>query len=125
MFIKNHNKKATVWNNNPISYSTVINNVNNIVTLIDNIPAEKIAIYSENRPEWIYTFFAGWRKDTTVVPIDHLSTADEVAYIINDCRPEILFISKEKKEVINEALAQIDYDFKVMIFEDLPEESPG
>ncbi len=123
MFLKDHKKTAIVWNDNPINYSSVVSKVNNIGTLIDDIPAEKIAIYSENRPEWIYAFFAGWKMDATVVPIDHLSTADEVAYIINDCRPEILFISKEKEEIINEVLKQIDYDFKVMIFEDLPEES--
>lgn len=123
MNIKNHNKTAIIWNDEPIDYSTVIKNVNNTYSLIKNIPAEKIAIFSENRPEWIYAFYAGWKKDATVVPIDHMSTAEEVVYILSDCKPEVLFISGEKIEIIKEALNQVDYNPEVMIFEDLPMDS--
>ena len=95
MFLKDHNKTAIIWQDEAIDYSSVIKNVNTYFSLIDNISADKVAIFSENRPEWIYAFFAGWKTDSTIVPIDHFSTAEEVAYILNDCRPEVLFISKD------------------------------
>ena len=123
MFLKNHNKAAIIWQDVEINYSSVMENVDKFYSLIDNIPAEKIAIFSENRPEWIYAFFAGWKKNATVVPIDHLSTADEVAYILTDCKPDIIFISKEKEKIINDAISQIDYDLKELVFEDIPGDS--
>lgn len=119
MYIKDHNKPAIIWNDEPIDFSSVIKNINKYYSLMGNIPAEKIAIFSENRPEWIYAFYSGWKKDATVVPIDHMSTAEEVAYILNDCKPEVLFISKEKIEIIKETLEQVDYNPEVLIFEDL------
>ena len=51
LYLKDHTKIALIWNGEPIDYSLVIKNVNKSYSLIENISAEKIAIFSENRPE--------------------------------------------------------------------------
>ena len=52
-------------------------------------------------PEWAYAFYAAWKNDSIVVPIDFMATADEVAYILNDCQPEVIFISEETADVFD------------------------
>lgn len=61
-------------------------------------------IFSENRPEWIYALYSIWQKQAIAIPIDHLATAQETAYILNDSQPSIIFTSSEKQEIINQAI---------------------
>ncbi|MDH3328663.1 MAG: hypothetical protein OEM01_05465 [Desulfobulbaceae bacterium] len=39
---------------------------------------KKVLIFSANRLEWIYNFNGSWENNCTVIPVDYLSTAEEV-----------------------------------------------
>jgi long-chain acyl-CoA synthetase len=82
MFIKDYNKTALIIGDTKISYAEVIEKVRQYSTLIDISRGERCAIFFENRPEWVYTFFAGWNTGVINVPIDMMSTAGEVTHII-------------------------------------------
>ncbi len=70
--------------------------------------AERVAIFAENSPEWVFAFYGAMRNGSVVVPVDVLSTAKEVAYVLNDCRPEIIFTSSTKRSVMEEAVGMVE-----------------
>jgi long-chain acyl-CoA synthetase len=119
MFLKEHNNIALVYKENQITYRQLIETVKKFAALLDIKQKDKVAIFSENRPEWIFSFFAIWQKGGIVVPIDFLSTAEEVAYILNDCKPQVIFCSKENEETVLKSLKMIDYSPKIIVFENI------
>lgn len=60
---------------------------------------EKILICAQNSPEWCFAFYGAMRCKSIVVPLDAQSTKKEIEYVINDCSPDIVFISDDKKEM--------------------------
>lgn len=85
---------AIITNKEKISYPAFFHQVNRFATLIEP-KCTKVAIWAENTPNWIYAFFAAWHQGATVVPIDFMSSAEDAAYILNDCKPELIFIGEE------------------------------
>jgi long-chain acyl-CoA synthetase len=76
-----------------------------------------VVIFSENRPEWIFAFFSIWENSGVALPVDYLSTPKELAYIINDSKPSTIFYSEERKEVIDEALKNVDYTPQLILLD--------
>ena len=116
MFLKSNSKTAIIWQDAAYSYDDILKNVNYYSTLFSN--AEKIAVFSENRPEWIYAFYAGWKNGAIVVPVDFLASAEEVAFILNDCQPEEIFCSAKTRDTLNEALKSVGHKYNIHCFED-------
>ena len=50
-----------------------------------------VAIIGANSPEWVMAMYSIWYAGATVVPIDFMSTPEEIAYILDDCTPAIVF----------------------------------
>ncbi len=67
---------------------------------------KKILIFAENSPAWIFAFYGSVRSGAITVPVDVQSTVSELAYILADCRPDVLFTSAAKRAVADAALAQ-------------------
>ena len=57
---------------------------------------EKVLICAQNSPEWCFAFLGVMRCKAIAVPLDAQSTKKEIEYVINDCRPDIVFISEDK-----------------------------
>lgn len=53
----------------------------------------KVSVLSNNRPEWIITDFAVQQTGAVLVPIYPSISTIELAYILNESRVEVLFIS--------------------------------
>lgn len=84
-----------------------------------NVECDKIAIYAENRPEWIFAFYAGWLNGKIVIPIDSKASVDDVAYVLNDSHVPLVFYSKQGGPVIIEASTKLNYYPKFVCFENL------
>ena len=84
-----------------------------------NIEGDKIAIYSENRPEWIFAFYAGWLNGKIVVPIDHTASIDDLAYTLNDSRPSVVFYSSPSCSMVIDVSRQLKYFPKFVCFDNL------
>ena len=54
---------------------------------------DRVAILSENRPEWGIAFFAAVCAGATVVPLDTQLSVKELAHIVGNCAPRVLFVS--------------------------------
>ena len=92
-----------------VDYSKLINNVNYFSKLLPSTDLSKVAIFSENRFEWVYAFYSVWMKKAVAVPIDFMSSAEDVAFILNDCKPEVIFYSNGTKEVCEKAILQLNH----------------
>ncbi|MBA4320047.1 MAG: long-chain fatty acid--CoA ligase [Flavobacterium sp.] len=123
IFIKNIPKTAIVWKDRNISYNELLKNINYYSRSLENREVTKVAVYSANRPEWAFAFFAAWKNKSIVVPIDFLAQPDEIAYILNDSRPEIIFISEEARGNFGKVQKLLHYKITVIIFESLTEDA--
>lgn len=97
-------KTAIAYKDQQISYEKLHQQIFSYASLLDGKNIKKVAIISENRPEWIMAFYAAWYHDITVVPIDFMAPPEDVAYILNDCQPEFIFYSENNESVLQEAL---------------------
>ena len=116
-------KAALITVQGEITYRQLFQRIQQYAKLFENKSIKKVAIYAENSPAWIFAFYAALQNNCIAIPIDFLASPEDVAYIIDDCQPELLFIST----AMQEALAKIDlktsYKPEVLVFEDiLPDE---
>ena len=63
-------------------------------------PGDRVSLYSPNRWEWVVAYHAALRAGAVVNPINVMLTAEEVAFVLNDCGATAIFASGEKAEVI-------------------------
>jgi len=57
---------------------------------------DRVAILSENRPEWTIADFACLLIGTVVVPVYTTLTGEQVAYMLQDSGARVVFVSNEK-----------------------------
>lgn len=55
-------------------------------------PGDRVAILANNKPEWLACYFAILATGAVIVPINPALTQSEVAYIINDSAPIVVFV---------------------------------
>lgn len=78
----------------------------------------KTVIFSENREGWAYSFFSVWQQEGIAVPVDASSTVGDVAYILNDCRPDAVWVSKEREAVLRDAIREAKVETNVLLIDD-------
>lgn len=115
----NTEKPAIVTREHTYSYAELQMLVQQYAMLFRNVEGDKIAIYAENRPEWIFAFYAGWLNGKIVVPINSTASVDDLAYMLNDSRPSVVLYSKQKCATIIEASPKLDYYPKLLCFENI------
>jgi len=110
MFLNRGDRLALVdFNDKKINYTELVNNVKyfseNVVT------AEKDdfgLILMENRPEWIYTYFALWDKKAIPIALDSTSNGKEILYVLEDSGPKFIICSDETEKNVKEAVSMYD-----------------
>jgi long-chain acyl-CoA synthetase len=63
-------------------------------------PGDRVSLYSPNRWEWVVAYHAVLRAGAVVNPVNVMLTAEEVAFILNDCGAAAIFTSGDKAEAI-------------------------
>lgn len=117
-------KNALIFAGEEITYDQLYKRIGQYAALFRNKNYSKIAIYAENSPAWIFAFYAALQNKCIAVPIDFLASADDVAYIIDDCRPELIFISSGMKEALENAYKKSKHQPEILVFgEIVPDES--
>lgn len=112
-------KVAVIYKDTEVTYSQLISNISNYSELYKGITESRVAIFSENRLEWIYAFYSIWNTNNIAVPIDYLSGTDDVAFILNDSTPQVIFCSAEKLSAIKAAQKHLTYEPRVIVFEEI------
>ncbi len=101
----NLNKVAIIAGEHNVTYSELLRRVAQFARKTPKGKQTKTVIFSENREGWAYAFFSVWQNEGVVVPVDASSTASDVAYILRDCQPDAVWVSKERESVLRESLA--------------------
>ena len=122
--IRDHRKTALIYGGREISYSELIENVGSFANLVDTLPDERVAIISENRPEWVYALFGIWRKGSIAVPIDFMSTPEEIAYILKDSGCKLAFCSNQTEANLREAVEKESVKVEIINFDKTPLPKP-
>ncbi len=118
MLIRNSNKTALVGEGFSYSYDQLLEQIDYYAVKIIRKYGQKVLLFSENRPEWVFVLYAAWKNHCIVVPVDHLSTSEEVAFILSDCTPEMIFCSEAKRDIIESAVAKSGYHPEVLVLEE-------
>lgn len=123
--LKNHGSRTAIkFGSEAISYEQLLNRVGQFSSECPLSEGANAIIFSENRPSYIFAFYAIWNQKAVAVPVDYLSTATELAYIVNDSRPALIFCSKKTKEIVDEALATTGLIIRLAILDELENQAP-
>lgn len=63
----------------------------------------RIALIGGNSPEWALALYSCWHAGLIPVPIDSMSTAEEIAYIFRDCTPSAVFTDASSAAKVSQA----------------------
>jgi len=104
-----------------VSYAELLKAVGDTASTLEPVSGSRVALYLENRPEWVFAFYAVWLRGAVNVTIDHELPPDEVAFILSDCRPELLVCSRQSEGRARAALEQAGVSCRLMVVEELAE----
>jgi len=113
------NKDALITVNGNVSYSGLLKQVQQFANLFSEKGYSKVAIYAENSPAWIAAFYSAIQNNCIAIPIDFLSSTEDVAYIIDDCQPNLLFISTAMVDAYNKVESKTKHKPELQIFEEI------
>jgi long-chain acyl-CoA synthetase len=117
-------KKALIAAQGDISYSQLFRHVQQFAQLFGNKGYSKVSIYAENCPAWLFAFYAALQNNCMAIPIDFLASAEDVAYIIDDCRPDLLFTSSGMAESLEKIDQKTTHKPQIIVWDEIiPDES--
>jgi long-chain acyl-CoA synthetase len=118
------NKNALITSTGQISYRQLLRYVQQYAVLFETKGFARVAIYAENNPAWIFAFYAALQNNCIAIPIDFLASAEDVSYIIDDCQPDLLFISSGMKESMAIIDQKTRHKPEILVFDDIsPDEN--
>jgi long-chain acyl-CoA synthetase len=112
---------ALVWDDTHVSYSDLLRKAHAYAGFVST-DGDRVAVFSENRLEWVYAAYGIWASGRTLVPIDAMSSAEEVAYILADCAPSIVFASQGTAAVLEHALTLAGAQPRVVPLDEVPQD---
>lgn len=115
--IKDFKKIAIIAGQREVSYTELLSNIDAYARHTSYAERSRVIIFSENREEWIYTFFSVWNNRSIAVPVDASSTVSDLAYIVNDCRPAFIWASTNTVGTVRKALEQTGLEIAIGIID--------
>ncbi|MFP4556768.1 MAG: AMP-binding protein [Bacteroidales bacterium] len=113
------NKAAVITKDKQYTYQELLQLIEKFSLLFREKNYRKVAIYSENRVEWIAAFYAAWHNNCIVIPIDFMASTDDVSYILNDCKPDLIFSSPNLKEQVEGFKQNIEHQPQIITFNEV------
>ena len=99
----------------PISFREFREQVISVQEALKNFSKEdRVAIFMENRPEWVSAFYGVLFKGGIAVPVDYLLSSEELFNIFKDSQPRYVITSDQNEEKVKEAISKIGYHVKVI-----------
>ncbi len=118
-------KEDGVWKS--LSGHAVIEKIRNVALGLAELgvkAGDRVAIISENRPEWSITDLAILSLRGVTVPIYTTQAVEQIRYILEDSGSKMLFVSGEKLwKHAEPAVQSVEQLEKIIFFDDTPE--PG
>lgn len=89
-------------------------------------PEDRIVLLCENSPVYHSLYYGIWQTGAVIVPVNIFFHEQELAHVINDCKPKLIIISSKFKEKIDRlndvpmAFTEADFDFSSRAEESWP-----
>ncbi|MDZ7782053.1 MAG: acyl-CoA synthetase [Halioglobus sp.] len=86
-----------------VTYRQLDERSNQCAHLFQNLglePNDSVGLFMVNGPEYFYATWGAQRSGLYYTPISTHLSADEVAYIIEDCEAQVVIVSEELREVV-------------------------
>ena len=81
---------------------------------------ERAILFAENSIQWIIAFYSTWYNHAVTVPCDYNMNSHELAEIINDCSPSIVFCDVSTIETAREAIGDSGHEnIEVVLLKDI------
>lgn len=100
--IKSSEETAFVYKSHQINYNQLVDNISWLSSVLNINPDDRVIIFSENSPFWVYSLFAIWKRGGIAVPVDFMSSREEFEYVLSDSQPSVVLCSKERFELIKD-----------------------
>ena len=111
------NKPTYTWEDVTLSILKISSKIKSFIN-----EGDRCLILSENRPYWLMTDIAIMNAGGISVPIFTTYSASDYEYILNDCKPSIIFVSDQNQ--FNKIKKFINSDIKKIIsFENIDTDS--
>jgi len=122
IYLQNLSKIAIVTDKETYTYRELLGKINACAALYKDKAYKTVAIYGENSIEWISAFYSGFLNDCMVVPLEYMASPEEIADILNDCRPDLLFVHPKLSDQISMIQQQMDFMPEIYWMTDMPVE---
>ncbi len=116
--IKDSTNVAIIAGERNVTFSELLQRITLFSHKTPKKAGERTLIFAENREGWIYAFYSIWANHGIAVPVDASSTASDVAYIINDCKPVCVWTTRQKLEVMQEAMKEAGVSLEIHLIDD-------
>jgi long-chain acyl-CoA synthetase len=111
-------KVAIAFGSDRITYGNLLAKIDKFADLNELDKGQRAVIFSENRPGWFYAFYSIWKKSATAIPVDFMATVSEVAYILKDSTPSVVFVSAAKRDKMETAIAQAEILTQLIVIDE-------
>ena len=84
-----------------ISYARFNEQANRVATALLNLglrPGDHVALCAPNSCEWLTVYFGALKMGAIAVTLSSTVTADELAFLIRESMPKVIFASKERAD---------------------------
>ncbi|HEY4439160.1 MAG TPA: AMP-binding protein [Candidatus Elarobacter sp.] len=70
-------------------------------------PGDRVVIYAENRPGFVYAYLGGLRAGAIVVPVNVLYRTSDLEHVVRDADPTAVFVSEQSAPFLPELGPQV------------------
>ncbi len=117
-------KTAIAFGEQKISFTDLHLKIQTFAEQFNLKPGEHAVIFSENRPGWVVAFYAIWSRQGVAIPVDFMASVSEVAYILKDSTPVVVFCSADKHAAMLEAVEMAGINPMLYIINELESLNP-
>ncbi len=119
MYLKPGSQTALIFGSRSVTHSQLIARIQACAGQFRVSKGERILILGPNSIEWVVAFYTAWEQGAIAVPVDFMSSAGDVAHILGDCQPVLVFCSGEQMPVLREAMNRAGQEPVVVEMEQL------
>jgi len=83
-------------------------------------PGDRVTLYSQNRWEWIVSYYAISRLGAVINPINVMLTPEEVTFVMGDCGARVILASPEKGRALLEVEGDSPLEEIVLFGDEVP-----
>lgn len=122
------NQTAMIFNDRATTYAELDERANKVAQALmaEGIkPDARIAYLGKNNDEYFELFFGSLKARSVIVGVNIRLAVPEIAYIINDSKSELLFVTSDYFSIVDELLQSCPTVKKVIAFETAFAEHPS